>query len=227
MVQLVVIFGRRRSLLKRSIIEKKYGVSIIFPVRKTKLILTSAIDEVGKRILGTWVFFGGLLICTYGMIRMYHMKHKRMLLSYSVHCLFSASIERTRQRKATYRVFENMVDILCRLRMDIFLLQPSGICPLKRLIVSAQILSCPSRPPPRHLPLPLVQTPYQNFKSAREKKTTIIGSSYTLFFSFLFFLFLFVAVSFFPIDLRLSCVCVVIDTTSNIYVVVFLGWQAV
>ena len=32
---------------------------------------------------------------------------------------------------------------------------------------------------------------------------------------------------FFPIDLRLSCVCVVIGTTCTIYVVVFLGWQAV
>ena len=31
----------------------------------------------------------------------------------------------------------------------------------------------------------------------------------------------------FPIDLRLSCVCVEIGTTYNIYVVIFLGWQAV
>lgn len=90
-------------------------ISIISPVRRTKLILTSSTDEVGKRMLVILVFFGGLLICTYGMIRMYHMKHKHMLLSHSVHCLFLASIERTRQRKATYRVFENMVDILCRL----------------------------------------------------------------------------------------------------------------
>ena len=40
-----------------------------------------------------------------------------------------------------------------------------------------------------------------------------------LFFSFLYDFF-------FPIDLRLSCVCVVLCTTCNIYVVVFLGWQA-
>ena len=52
------------------------------------------------------------------------------------------------------------------------------------------------------------------------------------FFAFLsslsFFLssFLFLCF-FFPIDLRLSCVCVVIGTTCNIYAVVFLGWQAV
>ena len=32
---------------------------------------------------------------------------------------------------------------------------------------------------------------------------------------------------FFPIDLRPSCVCVVIGTTCNIHVVVFLRWQAV
>ena len=31
---------------------------------------------------------------------------------------------------------------------------------------------------------------------------------------------------FFPIDLRLLCVCVVIDTTCDIYVIDFLGWQA-
>ena len=48
-----------------------------------------------------------------------------------------------------------------------------------------------------------------------------------LLFSFLSFLFLFVLCSFFPIDLRLSCVCVMIDTACNIDVVVFLGWQAV
>ena len=47
------------------------------------------------------------------------------------------------------------------------------------------------------------------------------------FLSFLSFLVLFVLCFFFPIDLRLSCVCVVIDTTCNVYVVVFLGWQAV
>ena len=40
----------------------------------------------------------------------------------------------------------------------------------------------------------------------------------SIFFSFLCF--------FSPIDLRLSCVCVVIDTTCNIYVVVFLGCQS-
>ena len=53
------------------------------------------------------------------------------------------------------------------------------------------------------------------------------------FFAFLYFLsfvlqyfFLFFVV-FFSNDLRLSCVCVVIGTTCNIYVVVSLGWQAV
>ena len=71
---------------------------------------------------------------------------------------------------------------------------------------------------------------------------------FVLFLSFLLFLFLFrflVSLSslFFPflsllicslflfskekIDLRLSCVCAMVDTTCNIYVVVFLGWQAV
>ena len=47
------------------------------------------------------------------------------------------------------------------------------------------------------------------------------------FLSFLFFSFL---CFFFPIDLRLTCVCVVIGTTCNIYsgyVVAFSGWQAV
>ena len=44
-----------------------------------------------------------------------------------------------------------------------------------------------------------------------------------LFFPFLYLLFF---VSFSPIDLCLSCVCVVIDTTCNIYVVVSLGWQS-
>ena len=33
-------------------------------------------------------------------------------------------------------------------------------------------------------------------------------------------------ISFSPIDLCLSCVCVVIDTTCNIYVGVLLGWQS-
>ena len=51
--------------------------------------------------------------------------------------------------------------------------------------------------------------------------------SLSFLFAFLSFLFLFVLRFFFPIDLRLSCVWVVIDTTCNIYVVVFLGWQAV
>ena len=42
------------------------------------------------------------------------------------------------------------------------------------------------------------------------------------------FLYLFSFLCFvFPIDLRLSCVCLAIGTTRNIYVVVFLGWQAV
>ena len=44
------------------------------------------------------------------------------------------------------------------------------------------------------------------------------------FFSIIFFSFL---CFFFPIDLRLSCVCVVIGTTCNIHVVVFVGWHAV
>ena len=47
-----------------------------------------------------------------------------------------------------------------------------------------------------------------------------------LFVSFLSFIFSFIYF-FSPIDLRLSCVCVVVDTTCNIYVIVFLGWQAV
>ena len=45
----------------------------------------------------------------------------------------------------------------------------------------------------------------------------VLSFLYLLFFSFCFF---------FPIDLRLSCVCVVIGTTCKIYVVVFLRWQA-
>ena len=49
-----------------------------------------------------------------------------------------------------------------------------------------------------------------------------------LLFSFLCFLFLFVFCFCFAYDLRLSSVCVVIDTTCNIYVVVVcLRWQAV
>ena len=32
--------------------------------------------------------------------------------------------------------------------------------------------------------------------------------------------------SFSPFDLRLSWVCVVRDTTCNVFVVVFLGWQS-
>ena len=51
--------------------------------------------------------------------------------------------------------------------------------------------------------------------------------SFFAFFSFLHFIFFFF-VSFSLIDLRLSCVCVAIGTTYNIYVVVvYLGWQAV
>ena len=50
----------------------------------------------------------------------------------------------------------------------------------------------------------------------------------SFFFYFLSFplssFLLFVSIS--PVDLCLSCVCVVIDTTCNIYVVVFLGWQS-
>ena len=45
-------------------------------------------------------------------------------------------------------------------------------------------------------------------------------------FSFHSFIFFFFLCFFSPIDLRLSCVCVVIDTTCNIYVVVFLRWQS-
>ena len=47
----------------------------------------------------------------------------------------------------------------------------------------------------------------------------------SLVFSFLYLLVF--SLFLFPIDLRLTCVCVVIGTTCNIYVVVFLGWQAV
>ena len=48
------------------------------------------------------------------------------------------------------------------------------------------------------------------------------------FFSFLFFYWAyFLCLILFRINMRLSCVCVVIDTTCNIFVVVFLGWQAV
>ena len=46
-------------------------------------------------------------------------------------------------------------------------------------------------------------------------------------FSFLSFVFDYFPCFFFTIDLRLSCACVVIDTTCSTYVVVFLGWQAV
>ena len=46
--------------------------------------------------------------------------------------------------------------------------------------------------------------------------------------TFLFLVFVpFFSFFFSPTGLRLSCACVVIDTTCNIYVVVFLGWQAV
>ena len=48
-----------------------------------------------------------------------------------------------------------------------------------------------------------------------------------LVFSFLSFIFFSFLCFFSPIDLRLSCVCVVTGTTCDIYVVVFLGWQAV
>ena len=46
-------------------------------------------------------------------------------------------------------------------------------------------------------------------------------SEYMFFFSFLPFI-----CSFSPIDLRLPCVYLVIDTTCDTYVVVFLGWQS-
>ena len=48
-----------------------------------------------------------------------------------------------------------------------------------------------------------------------------------LVFSFLSFILFSFLSFFFPIDLRLSCVCEVIGSTCNIYVVVFLGRQAV
>ena len=51
-------------------------------------------------------------------------------------------------------------------------------------------------------------------------------SLFFIFFPFLSFIFLSRICFFFPIDLRLSCVCVVIGTACNKYVVVFLGWQA-
>ena len=50
---------------------------------------------------------------------------------------------------------------------------------------------------------------------------------FSLFRFLVFSLYLFFLCFLFPIDLRLSCVCVVIGTTCNIYVVVFLGRQAV
>ena len=48
-----------------------------------------------------------------------------------------------------------------------------------------------------------------------------------LVFSFLSFIFFSFLCFFFPIGLRLSCVCVVIGTTCKVYVAVFHGWQAV
>ena len=45
-------------------------------------------------------------------------------------------------------------------------------------------------------------------------------------FSFFFLIFFTFVCCFIPIDLRLSCACVVTGTTCKIYVVVFLGWQA-
>ena len=68
-----------------------------------------------------------------------------------------------------------------------------------------------------------------------------LSSLFLLFLSFLFFPFLFpfslsflpfplssllFFVSFFPMELRLSCVCVAIGTTCNIYVVGGLSWVA-
>ena len=51
----------------------------------------------------------------------------------------------------------------------------------------------------------------------------LVFSLHCLFFPFLYLLLF--SLFLFPIDLRLSCVCVVIGTTCNIYVVVSLGWQ--
>ena len=51
--------------------------------------------------------------------------------------------------------------------------------------------------------------------------------SFFAFFYFLSTFFLSFLCFFFPIELRLSCVYVVTGTSCNIYVVVFLGWQAV
>ena len=48
-----------------------------------------------------------------------------------------------------------------------------------------------------------------------------------LVFSFLSFVLFSFLCFFFPIDVRLSCVCVVIGTTCIMHVVVFLRWQAV
>ena len=48
-----------------------------------------------------------------------------------------------------------------------------------------------------------------------------------LVFSFISFISVLLLVHFFPIDLRLSYVCVVTGTTCNTNVVAFLGWQAV
>ena len=50
--------------------------------------------------------------------------------------------------------------------------------------------------------------------------------SFFLLFSFLSFIFFSFLGFFSPIYLRLSCVCVVIDTTCDICVVVFIGWQS-
>ena len=66
-------------------------------------------------------------------------------------------------------------------------------------------------------------------KRKRKKKRLWVSFSLSFFafFSLLSFVFFSFLCFFFPFDLRLSCVCVVISTTCNIYEVVFLGWQEI
>ena len=71
-----------------------------------------------------------------------------------------------------------------------------------------------------HIPITSLGRSYLSF---------FLSFFFIFFYFFLFLIFFFLLCFFFPIDLRLSCVCVlvVIGTTCNIYVVVFLGWQVV
>ena len=65
-------------------------------------------------------------------------------------------------------------------------------------------------------------------KKKKKKKVYFLFFSLFAFVSFFPFLSLFFFSQFlFPIGLRLTCVCVVLGTTCNIYVVVFIGWQEV